>query len=89
MGGPVTGGKVHGEWPGLGDAALHEGRDLAVTTGQWRGVHVGKQAIYRWWTLKHVRVPAAQKAGWPSFGGRANGCELDNPPSTTRACPLM
>ena len=32
MGGPVSGGKVHGEWPGLDDAALHEGRDLAVTT---------------------------------------------------------
>jgi uncharacterized protein (DUF1501 family) len=32
MGGPVAGGKVHGEWPGLDDAALHEGRDLAVAT---------------------------------------------------------
>jgi uncharacterized protein (DUF1501 family) len=32
MGGPVVGGKVHGEWPGLDDAALHEGRDLAVAT---------------------------------------------------------
>jgi uncharacterized protein (DUF1501 family) len=32
MGGPVAGGKVHGEWPGLDDAALHEGRDLAVVT---------------------------------------------------------
>jgi len=32
MGGPVVGGKVHGEWPGLDDAALHEGRDLAVVT---------------------------------------------------------
>jgi uncharacterized protein (DUF1501 family) len=32
MGGPVTGGKVHGEWPGLEDAALHDGRDLAVVT---------------------------------------------------------
>ena len=32
MGGPVTGGKVHGEWPGLDDAALHEGRDLAAVT---------------------------------------------------------
>jgi uncharacterized protein (DUF1501 family) len=32
MGGPVDGGKVHGEWPGLDEAALHEGRDLAVTT---------------------------------------------------------
>jgi uncharacterized protein (DUF1501 family) len=32
MGGPIAGGKVHGEWPGLDDAALHEGRDLPVTT---------------------------------------------------------
>jgi uncharacterized protein (DUF1501 family) len=32
MGGPVAGGKVHGDWPGLDDNALHEGRDLNVTT---------------------------------------------------------
>jgi len=32
MGGPVAGGKVHGRWPGLGEGALHEGRDLAITT---------------------------------------------------------
>jgi uncharacterized protein (DUF1501 family) len=32
MGGPVVGGKIHGEWPGLDDAALHEARDLAVAT---------------------------------------------------------
>jgi uncharacterized protein (DUF1501 family) len=32
MGGPVAGGKVQGEWPGLDDTALHEGRDLAVVT---------------------------------------------------------
>ncbi len=32
MGGPVAGGKVYGDWPGLDDAQLHEGRDLAVTT---------------------------------------------------------
>src|SRR5581483_278834 len=32
LGGPVAGGKVYGEWPGLAAAALHEGRDLAVTT---------------------------------------------------------
>jgi uncharacterized protein (DUF1501 family) len=32
LGGRVAGGKVHGEWPGLEDRALHEGRDLAVTT---------------------------------------------------------
>ena len=28
----VQGGKVHGTWPGLEQSALHEGRDLAVTS---------------------------------------------------------
>ncbi len=32
LGGRVLGGKVHGQWPGLDNSALHEGRDLAVTT---------------------------------------------------------
>jgi uncharacterized protein (DUF1501 family) len=32
MGGPVQGGKVYGQWPGLDQAQLYEGRDLAVTT---------------------------------------------------------
>ncbi len=32
IGGHVAGGKVHGRWPGLDAAALHDGRDLAVTT---------------------------------------------------------
>jgi uncharacterized protein (DUF1501 family) len=32
MGAGVRGGRVHGEWPGLETTALHEGRDLAVTT---------------------------------------------------------
>jgi uncharacterized protein (DUF1501 family) len=32
LGGPVRGGRVHGRWPGLGSARLHEARDLAVTT---------------------------------------------------------
>jgi len=32
MGGPVKGGKVYGRWPGLDQAQLYEGRDLAVTT---------------------------------------------------------
>ena len=30
--GPVKGGKVYGRWPGLGEKALFESRDLAVTT---------------------------------------------------------
>ena len=32
VGGGVTGGKVYGEWPGLADDRLYEGRDLALTT---------------------------------------------------------
>ncbi|MDQ2822006.1 MAG: DUF1501 domain-containing protein [Pseudomonadota bacterium] len=32
LGGGVAGGKVFGEWNGVGDAALNEGRDLPVTT---------------------------------------------------------
>jgi uncharacterized protein (DUF1501 family) len=32
MGGNVAGGKVHGDWPGLDDGQLHDGRDLPVTT---------------------------------------------------------
>jgi uncharacterized protein (DUF1501 family) len=32
LGGKVQGGKVAGEWKGLADAQLNEGRDLPVTT---------------------------------------------------------
>jgi uncharacterized protein (DUF1501 family) len=32
LGGPVNGGKVYGDWPGLKDHQLHEGRDLELTT---------------------------------------------------------
>lgn len=32
LGGPVNGGKVYGDWQGVGDAQLHEGRDVPVTT---------------------------------------------------------
>jgi uncharacterized protein (DUF1501 family) len=32
MGGPVKGGKVYGEWPGIDEESLHERRDLAITT---------------------------------------------------------
>jgi len=32
VGGGVRGGKVYGEWPGLTNDKLYEGRDLALTT---------------------------------------------------------
>lgn len=53
LGGTVLGGRVHGRWPGLEPEALHEGRDLAVTT-DFRDVfaeaalrHLGAQAPER------------------------------------------
>jgi uncharacterized protein (DUF1501 family) len=49
MGGPVAGGKIYGQWPGLAKEQLFEGRDLAVTT-DYRSVlaellrgHLGQQ----------------------------------------------
>ncbi|WP_296000958.1 DUF1501 domain-containing protein [Rugamonas sp.] len=32
LGGGVAGGKVYGDWRGVGDGQLHEGRDVPVTT---------------------------------------------------------
>jgi uncharacterized protein (DUF1501 family) len=32
MGGDVRGGKIYGDWPGLSQEQLYEGRDLALTT---------------------------------------------------------
>jgi uncharacterized protein (DUF1501 family) len=32
LGGRINGGKVLGQWPGLDSSALHDGRDLAITT---------------------------------------------------------
>ncbi len=44
MGGPVKGGKVYGQWPGLAEDQLYQGRDLALTT-DFRQV-IG-EAVYR------------------------------------------
>jgi uncharacterized protein (DUF1501 family) len=32
LGGKVRGGKIYGEWPGLSETSLYEGRDLQITT---------------------------------------------------------
>lgn len=44
MGGPVKGGKVYGQWPGLQPHQLYEGRDLALATDFRR---VLGEAVYR------------------------------------------
>jgi uncharacterized protein (DUF1501 family) len=67
MGGPVQGGKVYGDWPGLAPEQLYEGRDLALTT-DFRSVF-GEIAT------KHLGVPSIEKlfpgfeAGEKSFRG--------------------
>src|SRR6202030_3506773 len=48
-GGPVRGGRVYGQWPGLAPAALYEGRDLAATT-DYRSVLAAV-------TARHLRLP--------------------------------
>jgi uncharacterized protein (DUF1501 family) len=54
LGGTVHGGRVHGNWPGLGPAALNEGRDLRYTVdfrdvflaaARWLGVADVSQVI--------------------------------------------
>jgi uncharacterized protein (DUF1501 family) len=47
MGGDVRGGKIYGDWPGLQEEQLYDGRDLALTTdfrdvlGELVAKHVG------------------------------------------------
>jgi uncharacterized protein (DUF1501 family) len=53
MGGAVQGGAVRGRWPGLAPDALHEGRDLALTTdfrdllGEVLARHLGVRDLAR------------------------------------------
>jgi len=43
VGGPVHGGRVYGQWPGLDQSQLYEGRDLALTTDFRRVLGEGVQ----------------------------------------------
>jgi uncharacterized protein (DUF1501 family) len=51
IGGPVKGGRVYGQWPGLDQSQLYEGRDLALTTdfrrviGEAVARHLGNQNL--------------------------------------------
>ncbi|HEV2351855.1 MAG TPA: DUF1501 domain-containing protein [Terriglobia bacterium] len=51
LGGPVKGGKVYGQWPGLRPEQLNEGRDLALTT-DFRDVFA--EALVRHMGAAHV-----------------------------------
>jgi len=59
-GGRVRGGKVYGQWPGLGESELYQGRDLAVTT-DFRAV---LSAVIR----RHMRIGGTRmQAVLPGF----------------------
>ncbi len=68
LGGKVKGGKVYGKWPGLDNAQLNEGRDLAVTTDFRR---VLGEAAYKTLGAKNMEAvfPGAQvtPAGFLNF----------------------
>lgn len=69
MGGPVSGGKVYGQWPGIDEESLHDQRDLAVTT-DFRAV-IGEVL------QRHLRFDARQNAAVFPGGGLASGMRID------------
>jgi uncharacterized protein (DUF1501 family) len=52
LGGQVAGGKVYGDWQGLGDAQLHEGRDVPVSTDF--------RAVLAQISERHLKLPDKQ-----------------------------
>jgi uncharacterized protein (DUF1501 family) len=68
MGGPVAGGKVYGNWPGLAPEQLYEQRDLALTT-DFRDVlseavytHLGNRNIKS--VFPNYQADPAKFRGW-------------------------
>ena len=53
LGGDVNGGKVHGQWPGLGEGQLYQNRDLALTTDF--------RAVFGEVALKHLGAKGLQR----------------------------
>ncbi len=69
LGGGVAGGKVLGDWRGVGDSALNEGRDLPVTTDF--------RAVLAQVATRHLRLPERQlDTLFPGWTGREPGFVL-------------
>jgi uncharacterized protein (DUF1501 family) len=66
-GGKVSGGKVYGNWPGLAEADLYQGRDLAVTT-DFRAV---LSVVIR----QHLGAGRRLESILPGFSGDLSGLE--------------
>lgn len=65
LGGNVRGGAIYGQWPGIDDKSLNEGRDLAVTTDF--------RTVLATVAEKHMRVgDAAMQRVFPQFAGSGN-----------------
>ncbi len=66
LGGGLNGGKVYGRWPGIEDAALHEQRDLAITTDF--------RTVLAQLCQRHLRLSDKQlQAVFPKAPGGADG----------------
>ncbi|MCA1324779.1 DUF1501 domain-containing protein [Herbaspirillum sp. alder98] len=66
LGGGLRGGKIHGQWPGLDQRALNEGRDLAITTDFRRVLSALAE--------KHMRVSDGALADiFPRYASGAGG----------------
>jgi uncharacterized protein (DUF1501 family) len=62
MGGPVAGGRVYGQWPGLAQEQLYEQRDLALTT-DFRDVL--SEAVYSHLGNRNIKSVFPNYAGNP------------------------
>jgi uncharacterized protein (DUF1501 family) len=62
-GGAVRGGRIAGDWPGLSQGALNEGRDLRVTTDM--------RALFKAVLAGHLRVDQGklETVVFPGSGG--------------------
>ena len=66
MGGNLRGGKIYGQWPGLNQTALNEGRDLAITTDF--------RAVLCALSERHMRIPdQALEKIFPQYAGGSKG----------------
>ncbi len=69
LGGKVAGGKVYGDWQGVGEGALNEGRDLPVTTDF--------RAVLAQVAERHLRLPDRTLARlFPAMPARHAGFQL-------------
>ncbi len=67
VGGPVKGGRVYGQWPGLSPDRLYEGRDLALTTDFRR---VLSEVVYQHLGNKNLEIV------FPGFDGNKQFLKL-------------